>query len=265
MSHDDEAITNDSPNPHINDLIDRRLQDSKRRSLFKSGMGLAALSFIGSGSAMLVGCGGDDDPAPAPAPAPAPPPPPLPPAGPARPSALGFGAVPKSLADSVVLASGYTSSVLFRLGDPIAAGVPAYANDGTDAANTFDRRAGDHHDGIYYFGLSANGTFSATSSDRGLLVQNHEAITPVFLHPTGQTIVACAHRSRRSAARVLRAWGERHRSDPHSGCLVVQPKFDIQPPRSHADAGGALRPGAWLGADDHQVLYRRYAHARDDQ
>ncbi len=80
-------------------------------------------------------------------------------------------------------------------------GVPAYVNDGTDAANTFDRRAGDHHDGIQYFGLSANGTYSATSSDRGLLVQNHEAITPVFLHPTGQTIVAGA---RTVADEVLR-------------------------------------------------------------
>ena len=48
MSHDDEAITNESRNPHINDLIQQRLQDSKRRSLFKSGLGLAALSFIGS-------------------------------------------------------------------------------------------------------------------------------------------------------------------------------------------------------------------------
>lgn len=37
----------------------------------------------------------------------------------------------------------------------MAAGVPAYASDGTDAANTFDRRAGDHHDAIQYFGLSA--------------------------------------------------------------------------------------------------------------
>lgn len=192
---DDDAITNVSQNPHINDLIDERLQDPRRRRLFRGGMGLAAVSFLGSSSALLAACGGDDDPAPAPTPAPPPP------AGPARPSALGFGAVAKSTADSLSVAAGYTASVLFRLGDPMAAGVPAYMNDGTDAAATFDRRAGDHHDAIQYFGLSAGGTFSATSSDRGLLVQNHEAITPVFLHPTGQTIVAGA---RTVADEVLR-------------------------------------------------------------
>ncbi|MGZ9058537.1 MAG: hypothetical protein ACXW14_04740 [Burkholderiaceae bacterium] len=63
--------------------------------------------------------------------------------------------MPNSLADSVALASGYTASVLFRFGDPMAAVAPAYGNDGTDAANTFNRRAGDHHDAIQYFGLSA--------------------------------------------------------------------------------------------------------------
>ena len=185
MSHDD-AITNPSQNPHINDLIEQRLQDPTRRKLFRGGLGLAALSFIG-GSAVLAGCSDDDDPAPAPAPAPAPTAAPPPPAGPARPSSLGFSAVPKSLADSVALASGYTSTVLYRLGDPINAATPAYGNVGADMPASFEFRAGDHHDGMHYFGLSASGTFSPTSSDRGLLVMNHEAITPAFLHPTGQT------------------------------------------------------------------------------
>lgn len=86
MSHDD-AVNNTSHNPHIDDLIEQRLRDPRRRGLLRGGLGLAALSFIGSSSALLAACGGDDDPAPAPAPAPAPPP-----AGPARPSSLGFAA-----------------------------------------------------------------------------------------------------------------------------------------------------------------------------
>ena len=105
------------------------------------------------------------------------------------------------MADSLVVPAGYTATVLYRLGDPIAAGVPAYANNGTDAAATYDRRAGDHHDAIQFYGLGANGQYSATSSDRGLLVMNHEAITPAFLHPAGQTIVAGA---RTVADEVLR-------------------------------------------------------------
>jgi secreted PhoX family phosphatase len=63
--------------------------------------------------------------------------------------------------------------------------VAAYANDGTDA--TFSKRAGDHHDGMSYFGLSATGTPDANGNARGLLVLNHENITQAYLHPAGAT------------------------------------------------------------------------------
>jgi len=78
---------------------------------------------------------------------------------------------------------------LLRLGDPIKAGVPFYRNDGSDAGASYDARIGDHSDAIEYYGLGADGRYSATASDRALLVMNHEAITPVFLHRTGPTIV----------------------------------------------------------------------------
>jgi secreted PhoX family phosphatase len=67
--------------------------------------------------------------------------------------------------------------------------VAAYRNDGTDPAASHAQRAGDHHDGMHWFGMGSTGTYNASASDRGLLVMNHEAITPSFLHPTGQTIV----------------------------------------------------------------------------
>jgi len=95
--------------------------------------------------------------------------------------------VPKNRNDLVTVPAGYTASVLYRLGDPIATGVTPYANDGTDAAASYDRRAGDHHDGMTWFGVGAAGTWAPSAADRGLLVMNHEAITPSFLHPTGQT------------------------------------------------------------------------------
>lgn len=142
----------------------------------RSGLGLAALGVVGTTPVLLAACGGDDDPAPAPAPA--------------RPAALGFTAVAKGLTDTLTVAGGYTATVLYRLGDPIAAAVPDYANNGSDAASTFAFRAGDHHDGMQYFGLGNDNRYSATSSNRGLLVMNHEAITPAFLHPAGPTIAA---------------------------------------------------------------------------
>ncbi len=107
------------------------------------------------------------------------------------PAVLGFTPVAKSLADVVSVPAGYTASVLYRLGDPIAAGVAAYANDGTDS--NFAQRAGDHHDGMYFFGLAATGTApDPASNTRGILCINHENISARYLHPTGQTTVAGA-------------------------------------------------------------------------
>jgi hypothetical protein len=74
-------------------------------------------------------------------------------------------------------------TVLTRLGDPIAAGVGAYANNGTDG--NFAQRIGDHGDALYYYGLDANGARDDNSSTRGLMVQNHENISEQYLHPNG--------------------------------------------------------------------------------
>ena len=113
---------------------------------------------------------------------------------------LGFAAVPKSLADVVTVPAGYTAQVLYRLGDPINAATPDYVADGTDT--NFGARAGDHHDGMYYFGLSATAvtttipptavTPDPTNSTRGVLCINHENITEAYLHPNGPTLVGGA-------------------------------------------------------------------------
>jgi uncharacterized protein len=102
------------------------------------------------------------------------------------PAVLDFTAVAKSLADVVAVPAGYQVTVLYRLGDPINGSVGSYANDGSDT--TFSARAGDHHDGMSFFGLAASGSApDPTSSSRGLLVMNHENITQSYLHPNGAT------------------------------------------------------------------------------
>jgi secreted PhoX family phosphatase len=103
--------------------------------------------------------------------------------------ALSFNPVAKTLADAVTLPEGYQYDVLFALGDPMAANVSEYANDGTDDAASFALRAGDHHDGMWFFGMGTNGRYDKQVSVRGLLCINHEATTPAYLHPRGQTIV----------------------------------------------------------------------------
>lgn len=162
--------SNPSTHPGFDSVLKARLS---RRSLLRGSVGGAATALLSSLS--LAGCGGgDDDPAPAPAPE----------------KLLGFGAVGKSLADTVVVPAGYTASVLYALGDPLTATTPAYLNDGTDG--DFEQRAGDHHDGMEWFGLGAAGTPSTAANDRGLLAVNHEATTnealsSFFVHPGGGT------------------------------------------------------------------------------
>lgn len=103
-----------------------------------------------------------------------------------QPAQLGFAAVAKNLADTVTVPEGYTVTVLYRLGDPINALTPPYANNGTDT--NFAARAGDHHDGMSFFGLAATGAApDPANSSRGLLALNHENITQRYLHPNGPT------------------------------------------------------------------------------
>ena len=177
QSHDEENC-NTSANPSLNDVIEARMS---RRSVFKAGLGSAGTAVLGSFG--LAGCSNGNDgntgvtPPPVPAPA----------------ASLDFKAVGKNRLDAVTIAEGYTAKPLYALGDPLSADTPAYKNDGSDT--DFDNRAGDHHDGMQYFGLNAAGTGrDADSSERGLLVMNHEAtsnsggeIASTFLHVDGGT------------------------------------------------------------------------------
>ncbi len=161
--HDSED-TNTSGNPSLNDIIDARLS---RRNVLRVGVGSAGAAVLGTLS--LSACGGSD----------------------AAPSAtpgmsLNFAAVAKSTADVLTVPAGYTATPLYALGDPLSSATPAFKNDGTDTG--FDNRAGDHHDGIEYFGLNAAGTArDLAGSERGILAMNHEAITDQFLHAAGTT------------------------------------------------------------------------------
>jgi len=105
-----------------------------------------------------------------------------------QPAELGFAAIAHSLTDVLMVAPGYTATVLYRLGDPLTAGTAAFKNDGTDT--DYAHRAGDHHDGMSFFGLAATGsTPDRASNTRGLLVMNHENVTRNYLHAAGPTSV----------------------------------------------------------------------------
>jgi secreted PhoX family phosphatase len=169
----DDIGNNHSNNEHFSAILDSRLS---RRSLLRGGAASIASAFIGSSS--LSACGSNDTPVVTPeVPKPVE-------------KLLGFAPVAKSLLDSVIVPVGYTASAIYALGDPLTASTAAYKNDGTDT--DYENRAGDHHDGMEWFGLSADGKASLTSVERGLLGVNHEATTnekqaSFFLHANGGT------------------------------------------------------------------------------
>ena len=166
MIRDDDEDSNHSPNPTFDAIVQARLS---RRSMLRGGVGSLATALLGGVG--LSACGGSDDNEPV-APAPAP-----------TETLLGFAAVAKSIADEVAVPAGYTAAAVFAVGDPLATGVAAATNNGTDAG--YDRRSGDNHDGMEYFGLSSGGTPDAANSDRALLGINHEYINQLFLHANG--------------------------------------------------------------------------------
>lgn len=175
--HFNEEDSNQSNNPSFDSILAARLS---RRNILRGSVGSVATAVLGAGSLSACG-GGSDSPAPAPAPTPAPAPAPVE-------KLLSFAAVAKSLEDKVSVPAGYTASVIYALGDPLRAVTPDYKNDGSDS--DFENRAGDHHDGMEWFGLGADGKASLTSNDRGLLAMNHEATTDeklssFFLHADG--------------------------------------------------------------------------------
>lgn len=172
----DDEITNETRNASFMDVLDARLS---RRSMLRGGVGSAAAAVLGGvgASAFARDRGRDEDDEDE------------------RDERrgkgkgrkdygeidkLGFSPVTKSTADAVSVPPGYTASVLIALGDPLDAATPEYRNDGTDT--DFDRRSGDHHDGMEYFGLSGDGRRpDPKSSERGLIAINHEATS----HPRG--------------------------------------------------------------------------------
>jgi secreted PhoX family phosphatase len=162
----DDIGHNTSSNPSFDSMLQARLS---RRSLLQGSAGTVATAALGFG---VAACGGGrHDPI----------------------ESLRFTPVAKSRADAVSVPDGYVASVLYALGDPLSISTPDYRNDGTDG--DFEHRAGDHHDGMQYFGLARDANKrDDDSSTRGLLAINHEATShagneraSAFVHPNGGT------------------------------------------------------------------------------
>ncbi len=169
--------SNTSVNPTFESVLEQRLLN--RRGFL--GLGLSGAAVLGGASLGLMGSASAVNASPLTSVAPN---------SSLKPmvTSLGFAAVAKSTLDQVAIPAGYSYQIIYALGDPLTAATPAFNNDGTDA--DFENRAGDHHDGMEWFGLDVAGRPSVNAVDRGLLAMNHEATTDevrtsFFLYPTG--------------------------------------------------------------------------------
>lgn len=163
----DGENVNFSDNAHIDDLLAARLN---RRLALQGGIGVTTGLLLG-GSAMAA----QDKAGSAPK---------------AKKAGLklGFGSVAKNRDDKVTLPAGYQMTILHALGDPMHWGDESWKGDGSESADSYNRRIGDGHDGMYFFGLGEAGRFDSRRSDRGLLCVNHEyVVAPYALHPNGRT------------------------------------------------------------------------------
>ncbi|MCX7252676.1 MAG: PhoX family phosphatase [Burkholderiales bacterium] len=163
----DGENVNFSDNAHMDDLLAARLS---RRLALQGGIGVTTGLLLG-GSAMAAQGQASG-------------------AARAKKAALklGFGSVAKHRDDKVSLPAGYQMSILHALGDPLHWGDESWKGDGSESADSYNRRIGDGHDGMYFFGLGEAGKFDARRSDRGLLCVNHEyVVAPYALHPNGKT------------------------------------------------------------------------------
>jgi len=169
MGHHPVEDSNRSDNTTINTVLEQHLS---RRQILRGGATAATMV----AGASLVACGGDSnnrnggD------------------AGSETPTELGFAAVPRSLEDRVVLPDGYQASVLIAKGDALFSDIADYQNDGS--GEDFDKRSGDEHDGMEFFGLGAAGVWEPNASERGVLCMNHENLEDDTLHENGVTDAA---------------------------------------------------------------------------
>lgn len=161
MAKDFERMedSNQSANPTIHDV-----SDPDRRVFVRGGLAatvaslfgplaagaLAGCATTGSGSAASLGRG------------------------------IGFKSVPMAAVDRVVVPEGYSVQVLYRWGDAvgIAGQTPAFKTDASNTAAEQALQAGMHHDGMAFFPIDG-------SSQRGLLVMNHEYVDDGLLHTDG--------------------------------------------------------------------------------
>jgi secreted PhoX family phosphatase len=179
MHDTDDIGSNQSANPHIQDMIEARV---RRRSFLGGSLAVAATGFFGGATlaSSTVRHGVARGLAPR----------------------LGFAAVPTSTEDSIVVPEGYTWQVLAPWGTPLLPGAVPFAEDASNSAAEQARQVGFNHDGTHYFPLPKFG------NHRGLLVVNHEYTDASQIYSAAQgSAITNDAAGREKVAKALAAHG----------------------------------------------------------
>ena len=152
-------------NPSSTEPLDQILaRMNSRRRFLKGGLGLGAVSFLGGMLPVAQALAQATAPQAA--------------------ATLGFKGVPLSTADTVVVPEGYAHAILSRWGDPLTADAPAFKGDASDDSAAQAAQIGYNHDGMHFFPIDGKDGMSGSSTE-GLMVTNHEYVTPHYFFPKG--------------------------------------------------------------------------------
>src|SRR4030095_912255 len=145
----DDLVSNPSRGSSFSEVLEINL---RRRRLMQSGLGAAAIAFLGVPLGLAERTATSR-------------------------AAISFKAVRVAGDDLVHVPEGYVAQVLYAWGDPVSEG-PSFAPDASNSAADQERQAGMHHDGMHFFPLPG-----ASRSAHGLLVMNHEYLDEGLLFP----------------------------------------------------------------------------------
>lgn len=177
MPFNDDYDSNTSGNAEFQELLNKKI--NRRDLITKTAGGAVALTLAAS----VSGCSDDNHDSSTNTPST---PTPNEPDLTAKPSKLTFKPVEKNTLEQFSVAEGYDFKILHAVGDPLHPSLSAWDENNIPSGISYERRVGDNHDGMSFFGLNTTKqNFDATISDQGLLVMNHEYLQREDLHPRG--------------------------------------------------------------------------------
>ncbi len=241
--HDDEEDSNHSPNPTFDAIVQARLN---RRSMLRGGVGAMATALFGGVGLAACGGGDDDDDPVAPAP---------------TETLLGFTAVAKSTADTMLVPAGYTAAAVFAVGDPLAAGLAAAANNGSDSRlRPAQRRQPRRHGVLRPVGERRARPDQQRPRAAGHQPRVHQRAFPARQRPVAEPASGIGDRHRGRCARRRRSSSSPRPAATSPTCRA-RPSTAASPRRPRSNLGLCARQCA-VGDD---VLPRRHEDPRHRQ